>query len=140
MSECPSVIVACTKYHTFKNKFNIGHELCVDSFFMLPACDLLKKKDFSHLHNVCPCCLPLCRCNPVCNQCRSQLTEADCGQAGAGGAVEVQAQRRVPDCQRQRGPAAILPDWKTYLTETNGQKERQRVGHKKFSGVFFFFF
>lgn len=88
--------------------------------------------------NIRPCWLPLCRCNPVCNQCRSQLTEADGGQAGAGGAVEVQAQRRVPDCQCQRGPAALLPDWKTYLSETKVQEElwRARVPRNSVGGFF----
>ena len=33
--------------------------------------------------------------------------------------MEIQAQRRIPDCQRQGGPAALLSDWKTHMTETH---------------------
>ena len=63
--------------------------------------------------------LPSCRSDPVCHQCRPQLFEADGGQAGAGGGVEVQAQRWISDCQRKGGPSALLPDRKTYMTSTH---------------------
>lgn len=51
----------------------------------------------------------------MCHQCRSQLLEADGEQAGARGGVEVQAQRRVSDCQCQGGPTALFSDGKTHL-------------------------
>lgn len=51
----------------------------------------------------------------MCHQRRSELPEADGESAGARGGVEVQAQRRVSDCQRPGGPATLFFDRKTHL-------------------------
>lgn len=61
-------------------------------------------------------CLLLRRCDSVCHQCGSELPQADGEQAGTRGRVEVQAQRRIPDSQRQGGPTALLSDGKTHMT------------------------
>lgn len=71
----------------------------------------------SHLHHTGLTFWLQRRCHVVCHQRRSQLPEADGEQVGARGGVEVQAQRRVSDCQCQGGPTAVFPDGKTHLTE-----------------------
>lgn len=69
------------------------------------------------LPSLCVCvCVLDGRCDVVCGLSGPQLSAPDDREIGAGGRVAVPPTRRVPDCQLQRGPAALLSDRTPYLT------------------------
>lgn len=55
------------------------------------------------------------RCHLVCDLSGPQLAPPDSRPPGAGRRVAVSAARRIPDGQRQGGPAALLPDRTAHL-------------------------
>lgn len=59
-----------------------------------------------------------CRCHPVRHLSGPELPAADGGPPRAGRRVAVPAAGRIPDCQRQGRPAALLSDRAAHLTVT----------------------